>query len=274
MTDTDSPAAAEAVPEPDVAEPPAPTKPRNLVSGGVILEWHLAPAPVSAARDASRSGLVLVHPLPTGTGAASAAFSTFPELADRVARDTGWSVLAYASRGAGRSPGQFSPATWLEDIRSAVAFLRHDVESVWVAGFGFGGTLALRAGADDASIGGVAVLAAPSQLATWVDDPEALAVATHEAGLTPTATPDDLESWAGELRAIDPLGAAEEIPPRPLLIVHGSADETVPPVDARAISDAAAGEAELRVIAMAGHRLRHDPRAIAVLLGWLQRRAN
>jgi len=31
------------------------------------------------------------------------------------------------------------------------------------------------------------------------------------------------------------------------------------------------GSAELRVITGAGHRLRHDPRAVAVLLGWLDR---
>ena len=35
--------------------------------------------------------------------------------------------------------------------------------------------------------------------------------------------------------------------------------------------DAAEGVAELRVIPTAGHRLRHDPRAVALLMGWLQR---
>ena len=35
--------------------------------------------------------------------------------------------------------------------------------------------------------------------------------------------------------------------------------------------DAADGAAELRILPGAGHRLRHDPRAIAVLLGWLDR---
>ena len=33
-------------------------------------------------------------------------------------------------------------------------------------------------------------------------------------------------------------------------------------------------DAELRIIAGAGHQLRHDPRAVAVLLGWLDRQAN
>jgi putative redox protein len=35
--------------------------------------------------------------------------------------------------------------------------------------------------------------------------------------------------------------------------------------------DAAGPTAELRVVHAAGHRLRHDPRAIAALLGWLDR---
>ena len=34
------------------------------------------------------------------------------------------------------------------------------------------------------------------------------------------------------------------------------------------------GAAELRLIPGAGHRLRHDPRAVAVLLGWLDRQRN
>jgi hypothetical protein len=34
------------------------------------------------------------------------------------------------------------------------------------------------------------------------------------------------------------------------------------------------GDAELRIISGAGHELRHDPRAVAVLLGWLARQQN
>ena len=40
--------------------------------------------------------------------------------------------------------------------------------------------------------------------------------------------------------------------------------------DSRQLAEAH-GSAELRLINGAGHRLRHDPRAIAVLLGWLDR---
>ena len=59
---------------------------------------------------------------------------------------------------------------------------------------------------------------------------------------------------------------------RPLLMVHGSDDPDVPVSDARALSDAATGPAELHVVFGAGHWLRADPRVIAILVGWLERR--
>ena len=57
---------------------------------------------------------------------------------------------------------------------------------------------------------------------------------------------------------------------RALLLLHGADDQAVPVLDARAVADAH-GEAELRLIDNAGHNLRHDPRAVAILIGWLDR---
>ena len=51
----------------------------------------------------------------------------------------------------------------------------------------------------------------------------------------------------------------------------GTADDVVPVSDARALADAGAPSSELRLVHAAGHRLRHDPRAVAALLGWLDR---
>ena len=55
--------------------------------------------------------------------------------------------------------------------------------------------------------------------------------------------------------------------------MHGDDDESVPTTDARQLAEAHGG-AELSLFVGAGHRLRHDPRAIAVLLGWLDRVRN
>jgi len=61
---------------------------------------------------------------------------------------------------------------------------------------------------------------------------------------------------------------ADEIAPRPMLVVHGDDDKEVSALDARAIAEAHGGSG-LRIISGAGHRLHADPRCIAVLLGWL-----
>ena len=84
------------------------------------------------------------------------------------------------------------------------------------------------------------------------------------------ATPALLDGWAREMRLTKAVDGAQRLRPRPLLVVHGLADDLVPDFDARVIADAHTA-AELRLLDAAGHRLRHDPRAMAILLGWLDR---
>ena len=82
--------------------------------------------------------------------------------------------------------------------------------------------------------------------------------------------PISIDEWGREFRRFRPLDAARRFAPRPLLVLHGEDDESVPASDGRQLAEAH-GAAELNVLAGAGHRLRHDPRAIAILLGWLDR---
>ena len=57
------------------------------------------------------------------------------------------------------------------------------------------------------------------------------------------------------------------------MIVHGGDDAVVPVAQARTLVEAAGGHAELRIVQGAGHLLRPDPRMVATLLGWLERRS-
>ncbi|HEV8297788.1 MAG TPA: hypothetical protein VGQ20_10835, partial [Acidimicrobiales bacterium] len=82
--------------------------------------------------------------------------------------------------------------------------------------------------------------------------------------------PASLEDWAQPLRTLRASVLAAEVAPRALLVMHGSDDAVVPADDARALAEAH-GTADLRIIRGAGHNLRQDPRAMAVLLGWLDR---
>lgn len=243
-----------------------------LDSVGVRLRGHVARPPSSGPP--ARYGLVLCHGFPSGPRGAANSAETYPDLADRLAAEAGWTVLTFNFRGTGDSEGDFSLGGWLRDLRTAIDHLLtvEGVEGVWLAGFSTGGALAICAAAEDERVAGVATMAAPSDFDGWADDPDRFLSYAREVGVIRSADfPPDPAKWAMELRETRASSAAGKIPPRPLLIVHGSEDDIVPVVDARQLADAAEGEVELRVLAGAGHRLRHDPRAVAVLLGWLDR---
>ncbi len=217
--------------------------------------------------------VVLVHGYPSAVSAAVVAAAGLPELADRVAAEMGWVAMAVALRGCGESEGSFSLGGWLDDLRASVAHLRADpsVRGVWLAGFGTGGALSICAAATDPDVRGVATLGAPADFDDWASHPRRLLQHAREVGMIPDpGFPSDIDAWARELREQRAVEFAPRVAPRPLLVVHGSEDDLVPVFDARVLVDAH-GSAELRIMNGAGHRLRHDPRAVAVLLGWLDR---
>ena len=246
----------------------------SIESGdGVRLACHLA-QPLASAATRLRPALVLLHGFPAGPLGARATGQTYPQLADRIAADVGWIVFTFNFRGTGESGGDFSIGGWLTDVRAAVAHVRErdDVSGVWLAGASTGGSLALCVAGSDPGIKGVATMAAPSDFDSWAADSRAFLEHCRTVGIVRTAGfPPDLGAWTREMRECRPLAAIAGIPPRPLMIIQGDEDDTVSTWDARALVDASGGRAELRIISGAGHRLRHDPRAIAILLGWLER---
>lgn len=238
-------------------------------SGDLLLSAHLAEPP-DPTGDAP--GLVLCHGFPTRGRESQQSGKSFPELAERIASELGWVVLTMNFRGCGRAEGNFSLQGWMDDIHAAVAHVADmDVTGVWLCGTGTGGSLALCEGARNPTVRGVATLAAPGDFDDWARHPRRLLLHARQVGVIKDAEfPPAIDRWAAELKEIRPLIAAKDLSPRPLLVLHGDSDDLTPLEDGRAIAEAH-GRAELRVLHGAGHELRHDPRAVAVLLGWLSR---
>jgi putative redox protein len=214
------------------------------------------------------------HGFPTGPRGAAASASTFPELADRIARECGFPALTFNFRGTGASDGSFSGAGWFEDVRSAVTACLDlgGVESVCIVGVGEGGTFALCEAEHDERVRAVATLGAPASLRDWARDPARLLAYARRAGLVRDETlPPNVAQWARELADLDATAALGHGARPTVLVVHGLDDPLVPVSAARAIAAAAGEHAELHLLPAAGHELRHDPRAIATLLGWLDR---
>lgn len=195
---------------------------------------------------------------------------TFPELADRIARQVGWTALALNLRGTGSSEGEFSARGWLDDIRAAVDVLVAETTGVWLVGVSEGGTFALVAAAGDPRVRGVATLSAPRSLGDARDTNRLRAFARSVGMIRSDDFPPDVGAWGREAAAVDAVREASRVAPRPVMVMHGADDATVPLADARAIATAIGPTAELHVLGAGGHRLRHDPRAIATLLGWLE----
>jgi len=240
-------------------------------SDGYSLAGHLAtPNRVGVSGTA---GLVLCHGFPTVSSKEIENDRSYYDFADLVAKDLGWIVLAFTYRGCGTSEGEFSLQGWLDDTINAAKDLKANpkVNSVWLAGFGTGGALAISAASRSEEVTGVAAISSPSDFHDWVQDPDQLLEYSRAVGaISDPDFPQDKNSWEAEIDSVRPLTAAEKMNGKPLLVVHGASDQVVPSFDARVIADAH-GNADLRIIDGGTHRLRFDPRATAIIIGWLDR---
>mgnify|MGYP000910208265 CR=1 FL=1 len=241
----------------------------EIASGAERLAAYVAEPPVSDTRPPVA---VLCHGYPSGALPAAASGRSYPTLADRIANE-GWRAVTFTFRGCGTSTGNFSLDGWLDDLLAVID--QHErfgpSRGIWLLGFGTSGGLCIAAAARRPGVAGLAVAGSPADYSDWATHPRRLLQHAREIGaITDPSFPPQLDRWTRPFKEIRPVDDAAVVSPRPMLVLHGSDDESVPSFDARVLSDAHAA-AELRIIPGAAHDLRHDPRAVAILLGWLDR---
>ncbi len=245
----------------------------TFTSASNSLACHIARP---AGQDEPRLGLILCHGFPIGPLDARRSGGTFPEFIDRVAHEVGYVAMTFTFRGCGKSTGDFSLQGWIDDLRAAIGHLtaQTGVDRVVLVGTNTGGSIAICVGADDPRVAAVALLSPRADFDDWSDHPRRFLDHAREIGAIRTpGYPSSFDEWTRAFRRFRPTVAARRFAPRPLLVMHGEDDESVPPSDSRQLAQAH-GTADLSLLVGAGHRLRHDPRAIAILMGWLERVKN
>ena len=74
------------------------------------------------------------------------------------------------------------------------------------------------------------------------------------------------------LQTISPIDWIDGISPRPLLLVHGDADELIPLKHAHRLYQKAGEPKELKIIPGAKHKMRLEKAAMDFVLDWLKAR--
>jgi alpha-beta hydrolase superfamily lysophospholipase len=200
----------------------------------------------------------------------------YPALAETFCRE-GLGAFFFNFRGAGDSGGNMDLAGWTRDLRTVIDYLwgleQVDRDHLYLVGFSAGAAVSIYIASNDRRVAGVAACACPAEITPFNADNnwETMIANFRKIGaIRDDDFPPSVAEWAEDCRSISPERHVGGIAPRPLLLVHGSLDKTVPVEHAHRLYEKAGTPKKLVVIEGAGHRLRRDEKAVGAVLDWLK----
>jgi dienelactone hydrolase len=162
-------------------------------------------------------------------------------------------------RAMGVSEGAMSSVGALEtaDVLGAIDFVtgRPELRALPVVAYGMsmGGAVCLRVAAGDTRIRGVATHGSYATLAEAVEC-RARSLLGPAGPLVARVAMQMGGRWASaDLRHAGPLGTVGRLAPRPVLLVHGALDPSVPPSEARRLQAAARGTCDVVLLPHSTH---------------------
>lgn len=202
----------------------------------------------------------------------------YSALAERICGQ-GLGAMIFNFRGTGRSEGDFDMMGWTRDLRMVLDYLycvpEVDNSRVSLLGFSGGAAVAIYVAASEKQISAVASCACPAE-PDFVDEYDPQSIVDYFRGIGLIAErgfPASVEEWLDGFRQVNALKHVAKIAPRPLLLVHGSADEVVKVSQAHRLYDEAGEPKQLNIIDGAGHNLRQDDGTMTIAIDWLKARA-
>ncbi len=193
-------------------------------------------------------------------------------------RDRGWNSLLFHYRGCWGSAGRYDLRTLPRDVRAAAGFLSGcplvDPGRIAVVGHSLGGWAAILAASAEPRLRAVAVYGAVVRLSV----PFALSPEQLESEFTRflATTPGEFAAQHAEAaERMDPLEAAAAISPRPLLVVHGTADAWVSVQQGRELRERAGPTCRYVEVEGANHAFSwHRAGLRDLIAGWLDESCN
>ncbi len=220
-------------------------------------------------------GLILCHGIPAKR-VPDSNDGGYPLLAEKFSNE-GFAVLIFNFRGSGESEGNLDLFAWTRDLDAAVDYLywRSEVAKsrISVMGFSGGAAVSLYCSAHDDRISSTVICACPFRffnISEFTSAEQFLQQCRDVGTVRDNNFPPSVEEWAQGFEKINPIDHVEKISPRPILIVHGENDETVPPDHAQMLYDKAKDPKDVAIISGGDHRLRHCEPAMNAVLSWLK----
>ena len=200
----------------------------------------------------------------------------YPQLAESICGE-GFGVFIFNFRGTGYSGGNLDMPGWTRDLKAIIDYLSGlpEIGRLSLLGFSAGAAVSVCVAAKDSRVSCVAACACPAEFISFIDADEPQSMIDHFCSIgaiRDTDFPSDAQEWQDGFKQVRPIEYIAGIAPRPLLLVHGSEDETVDISHAHRLYDSAGELKRIVIIEGAGHRLRQEAGAMAAVLDWLKSR--
>ena len=189
----------------------------------------------------------------------------------------GFITLIFNFRGAGKSQGNLDILGWTRDLQAAINFLynheKADKSRFCLLGSSAGAAVSIYVAAHDSRVSSLVACACPANFDSLADAERAIPSIHHfhEIGaIRDDNFPPSIEEWCTGFKLICPINWIDRISPHPLLLIHGDADETVPPEQAYQLFQKAREPKKLAIIPGAKHKLRLEETALTTALDWLK----
>jgi len=191
----------------------------------------------------------------------------------------GFVTLIFNFRGTGKSQGNLDILGWSRDLRAALDFLysleETDKARICLLGFSGGAAVSVYVAAHDPRVSSVVTCACPADFRSLPqrETPLDTIQRFRQIGaIRDKDFPPSIEEWQRGFETISPINWVDKISPRPLLLVHGDADELIPPEHARRLYQKAKEPKELKIIPGAKHKMRLENAAMDFVFDWLKAR--